>query len=424
MNMPNNAVAVSNPKQLLDFLTRSKSAIEMALPKHLNADRMMRLALTCFSTNSALRNCTPQSILASVVVASQIGLEPGVAGQGYLIPYKGTCTFVPGWQGLVGLLNNTGRATAWTGSVFEGDEWEFELGSAPRCKHTPGPNFGDPEKLAWVYACGKVNGSEQPVIEAWPITRVRNHRDRYNKVGEKHYSYQNFEMYARKVVLLQVLKYMPRSIELNNAIAAAEATEAGKAVVNDNGVIIEVDPGDIQTGSEATPAAAKPISSPAPVNLPKAAAPKPQPTAPKAEPKAAAPASAPAPSPAPAVAPPPEPEPVNPVEPETPPQEPTGQAGQAEPSEPQSPAQATPVVEPKDAGEALAIVSEYAGRDGIQEHQIMTYLCSVKPALAKPGQKLSDMSFAKLNILAKNWDAPGQTGKSISQQIKELAGQN
>lgn len=243
MSDQNRQLAIfSKPAELMKFLETGKSAVEMALPKHLNADRMLRLALTCFSTTPKLRECTGQSILASVVVASQIGLEPGVAGQGYLIPYKTTCTFVPGWQGLVGLLNNSGRATAWTGAVFDGDIFDFQLGSAPRCVHVPGPNFGDPEKMTWVYACGKVNGSEQPVIEAWPMSRVWKHRDRNNKVGERHYSYAHPEMYARKVVLLQVLKYMPRSIELNNAITAANAAEGGGTSRVEGGIIIEVDP--------------------------------------------------------------------------------------------------------------------------------------------------------------------------------------
>lgn len=232
---------IKKPADLMAYLQRSKSAVEMALPKHLNPDRMLRLALTCFSTTPKLRDCTAQSILASVVVASQIGLEPGVAGQGYLIPYKDTCTFVPGWQGLVGLLNNSGRATAWTGSVFEGDIWDFQLGSNPKCVHIPGPNYGDEDKLQWVYACGKVNGSEQPVVEAWPIARVWKHRDRFNKVGQRHYSYAHPEMYARKVVLLQVLKYMPRSIELQNAMVASDAIDKGNFAKVEDGVVVEVD---------------------------------------------------------------------------------------------------------------------------------------------------------------------------------------
>lgn len=244
------------PGDLSRFLETGKGAIAAALPKHLNPDRMLRLALTAFSTTPALRKCTGQSILASIVVASQLGLEPGVAGQGYLIPYKDTCTFVPGWSGLVGLLNNTGRATAWTGAVFEGDTWEFELGSAPKCKHIPGPNYGDPEALIWVYAVGKVNGAEAPIIEAWPMSRVWKHRDKNNKVGNAHYSFKHPEMYARKVVLLQVLKYLPRSIELNNAIVSADSAEMGVPVKVVDGVI-EAEPTDIdaetgvQTGAPA-----------------------------------------------------------------------------------------------------------------------------------------------------------------------------
>lgn len=236
-----NELILSKPADLKTFLEKSRSAIALALPAHLNPDRMMRLALTSFSTTPKLRECTAQSILASIVLASQAGLEPGVAGQGYLIPYKQTCTFVPGWQGLVGLLNNSQRATAWTGAVYEGDEWEFELGSNPKCRHVPGPNFGDIDRLIWVYACGRVNGSENPVVEAWPINRVWRHRDKFNKVGNRHYSFEHPEMYARKVVLLQVLKYMPRSIELNNAISAADAAESGRNVRVEDGIVIDMD---------------------------------------------------------------------------------------------------------------------------------------------------------------------------------------
>lgn len=253
---------IKKPADLMAYLQRSKSAVEMALPKHLNPDRMLRLALTCFSTTPKLRECTAQSILASVVVASQIGLEPGVAGQGYLIPYKDTCTFVPGWQGLVGLLNNSGRATAWTGSVFEGDIWDFQLGSNPKCVHVPGPNYGDEEKLQWVYACGKVNGSEQPVVEAWPISRVWKHRDRFNKVGQRHYSFAHPEMYARKVVLLQVLKYMPRSIELQNAMVASDAIDKGNFAKVEDGVVVEVEAETMPQRVEA-PAKREPAPQPA-----------------------------------------------------------------------------------------------------------------------------------------------------------------
>lgn len=242
MSENNRQVAVfRKPKDLMEYLQRSSASLKAALPKHLNPDRMLRLAVTCFSQTPALQQCSGQSILASIIVAGQLGLEPGIAGQGYLVPYKGTCTFVPGWQGLVGLLNNTGRATAWTDGVFEGDHFKFAKGSAPVLEHEPGENYGDPNALIWAYACGKVNGSETPIIEAWPMKRVFRHRDRYNKQGKAHYSYNQPEAYARKVVLLQVLKYLPRSVELSNALAAANAEESGRAVRYDDGVVVEVE---------------------------------------------------------------------------------------------------------------------------------------------------------------------------------------
>jgi recombination protein RecT len=232
-----------NPtRQLQSYFQHHKQQIEMALPKHLNADRMCRLALTAFHQNSALMRCDAKSVFGSVVLAAQLGLEIGVAGQGYLVPYKGRATFVPGWQGLVDLVSRSGRATVWTGAVFEGDDFDFALGDRPFVTHKP-CGEDDPTAMTHVYGIGRVNGSEWPVIEVWPISRVLKHRDRNNKVGDKHYSFAHWEMYARKVPLLQVLKYMPKSIELTNALAVEYAAEQGKSakIMDGNFVTVEDD---------------------------------------------------------------------------------------------------------------------------------------------------------------------------------------
>lgn len=231
-------LSICSPKQLAEYLTGSKAAIAAALPAHITAERMISLAVTGFSENSMLQGCSPASILSSLILAAHLGLEPGVGGQGYLTPDHGRCTFVPGWQGIVGLLNNTGRATAWTGCAYEGDQFEFELGAFPVLRHIPGDHYGEADKMTWAYACGKVNGAVTPVIEAWPVSRIMRYRDEHNEIGEKHYSYRYPEMYARKVVLLQVLKYMPRSVEVNNAIEVTHAAETGRRVQIQDGVVM------------------------------------------------------------------------------------------------------------------------------------------------------------------------------------------
>jgi recombination protein RecT len=209
------------------FMDKFKPQLALALPKHLTADRMARLALTAFSTTPALQKCSPMSIAASVMTAGQLGLEIGVNGQGFLVPYGTTCTFVPGWKGLQDLANRSGRATSWTGAVFEGDEFDYRLGDSPFVHHRPGDET-DPEAMTHVYAVGRVNGSNWPIVEVWTVGKVRKHRDKYNKVGNRHYSFRDWEMYARKVPLLQALKYLPSSVELSNALAVANAAEVGQ----------------------------------------------------------------------------------------------------------------------------------------------------------------------------------------------------
>lgn len=216
------------------LLDKFKGEIVRALPKHLNGDRMSRIALTSFRRNPALGNCDPRSVFAAVIQASQLGLEPDMLGRSYLIPYGKECTFIPGWRGLVELVQRAGMATVWTGAVFQGDSFEYLLGDSPFVKHQP-CGEDDPTLLTHVYAVGRVKGAEWPIIEVWTLARVLRHRDRYNKVGKRHYSYGNVEMYARKVVLLQVLKYMPMSAELSTAIALNDAAEIGSQhlTVND-----------------------------------------------------------------------------------------------------------------------------------------------------------------------------------------------
>jgi len=242
-NRPANPVASFNA-----FMQKHKSQLELALPKHLNADRMVRLSLTAFSQNPALQRCDPKTIFGSIIVASQLGLEIGVNGQGYLVPYKDKCTFVPGWKGLVDLANRGGRCTVWTGAVYEGDEFDYMLGDSPYCKHKPCGEFEE-SKLTHVYAIGRVKDSEMPVIEVWPIKKVHAHFKKtvVPALQSNHYSKKHLEAYAKKVALLQVLKYMPQSIEMSNAVDVSYAAEQGKGITID-GDFVSVDnsPQDLQ----------------------------------------------------------------------------------------------------------------------------------------------------------------------------------
>jgi recombination protein RecT len=212
------------------LIEKMKSQLALALPRHLSADRMARIAVTEFRKNPGLAKCDPMSVVAAVVIAAQLGLEPGVMGQAYLVPYGNNCTLIPGWQGYVDLVSRAGRASVWTGAVHTGDSFSYRYGSSPSIEHEPSSNSDDDSEFTYVYAVGRIKGAEWPVIEVWSRSKVDKHLKRYNKVGQSHYAKQNennFAMYGRKVALLQVLKYMPKSVELQMAAGLDSAADAG-----------------------------------------------------------------------------------------------------------------------------------------------------------------------------------------------------
>lgn len=289
MSNGNNGLAKpqSFPQMLQTFLPE----IKRALPKHMDGDRMARIALTEFRKNPKLGECDPKSVFASIIIGAQLGLEPGIMGQAFLVAYWNRsknineCQLIPGWQGINDLVSRAGRATTWTSAVRQGDSFEYNLGDRPFINHKPGDDESAP--IIHFYAVGRIRGSEWPIIEVWSFNRAVKHRDKYNKVGDRHYSYQNFEMYGRKVVLLQVIKYLPKSPELATAVALENAAHQGQDLTIESAIEGTWAPANIDAGedqnnaptetitqpqakSQATAAPAAPSQAPAPSTKPAA----------------------------------------------------------------------------------------------------------------------------------------------------------
>lgn len=75
---------------IIDYLTSDtmKKQFAIALPKHFETERFVRIAITEMRRNPELQECTLQSVLGAFMQAAQLGLEPGLLGQCYLIPFR------------------------------------------------------------------------------------------------------------------------------------------------------------------------------------------------------------------------------------------------------------------------------------------------------------------------------------------------
>lgn len=264
-------VAVNPTASFSKFLDGFKPQLKLALPTHLNADRMCRLALTAFSKNPKLQQCDAKSLAGSILTAAQLGLEIEVNGQAFLVPYssKGKlfAQLVPGWKGLVDLVARSGRGTVYTGVIYKDQDYTFKDGSQRDLVIHNETDLDSPADITHAYAIGWVVGAAMPIIELWRMSKIIKHRDAYNKVGASHYSFGNMEMYARKVPLLQVLKYMPSSVEMSNAIAVANAAETGQGAILEQdaggGSYVTVLDNEDDTGGQLPPATPMPTRKPA-----------------------------------------------------------------------------------------------------------------------------------------------------------------
>ena len=63
-----------------------KKKFEMAVPKWMSVDRLLRVIFASVMRNPKLLQCTTESLLSSVMQCAQLGLEP-ILGRAHLIPY-------------------------------------------------------------------------------------------------------------------------------------------------------------------------------------------------------------------------------------------------------------------------------------------------------------------------------------------------
>lgn len=104
-----------------------KKQLAAALPKHLTADRMARIAATEIRKNPELLRTTPESFMGAVMQGAQLGIELGSAlGQAYLVPYGDTCQFILGYRGMIDLARRSGQVLSLNAYVVhERDDFSY-----------------------------------------------------------------------------------------------------------------------------------------------------------------------------------------------------------------------------------------------------------------------------------------------------------
>lgn len=215
-------------RTMQDYIKKMQGEIKKALPSVLTPERFTRIVLSALSTNPKLAETTPQSFLGAMMTAAQLGLEPNTPlGQAYLIPYKNhgvlECQFQLGYKGLIDLAYRSGQISVIQAhTVYENDEFEYELGLEPKLHHVPCKNVDKGEPV-WFYGMFKTKDGGFG-FEVMSVEDVRRFAKKYSKAYSSSYSpwTTNFEEMAKKTVLKRALKYAPLKTEFVRGLSADE----------------------------------------------------------------------------------------------------------------------------------------------------------------------------------------------------------
>lgn len=215
-------------------LERMKPQIQLALPKHVSPDRMLRIVLTTVRRTPKLLECTRVSLLGCIVQCAQLGLEPdGLLGHAYLLPFfnnrqnRMECQLIVGYKGLLKLARQSGEIASISARVVhERDDFEFEYGLEEKLRHVPSME-PDPGKPVYAYAIFRLkDGSHHfDVMSAREIESIR----KRSKAANNGPWVTDPEEMWKKTVLRRASKMSPASIEdrMARAIVLDEKADAG-----------------------------------------------------------------------------------------------------------------------------------------------------------------------------------------------------
>lgn len=225
------------------LLQKMKPEFERALPQHMDADRLTRIALTEIRQNPDLLNCEPKSLMGAVMQCAQLGLEPGLLGHAYLVPFNNRrkqpdgsfkqvkeVQFLIGYKGLIDLVRRSGDVTSIVANeVRENDEFEFEYGLEEKLSHKPKMNGKRGEITCfYAYARFKDGGHAFLVMTTDEINAIRDEHSAGYKYRPKNNPWNtNYESMAKKTVIRQLIKYLPISVEIQRSVSADETVKRG-----------------------------------------------------------------------------------------------------------------------------------------------------------------------------------------------------
>lgn len=235
------------PRTIEQYLMQNQDLIAQALPKHMNPERLTRIALTVIRTNPLLRQCTLPSLAGAVMQAAMLGLEPGMLGHCYMLPFKNNkeggiyeVQFIIGYKGMIELARRSGTIESIVArEVCENDHFKFELGLNETIEHNYDLRQERGKPYAY-YAIAKYKDGGHTIM-VMTKSDIEKHRQR-SKAKDKGPWVTDYDEMAKKTVIRAMFKYLPISVEAAQAVESDGGAVRGINLEAGAGQVIDITP--------------------------------------------------------------------------------------------------------------------------------------------------------------------------------------
>lgn len=217
-------IKLTKSMSIADLIKAMEPEIKKALPEVITPERFTRMALSALNTTPKLQECSQMSVLAALMSAAQLGLEPNtLLGEAYLIPYnnkgKMECQFQIGFKGMINLGYRHPQMQIITAqTVYENDEFEYELGLNAKLIHRP--TLGERGEVRLFYGLFKLKTGGFG-FEVMSKTAMDAFAKKYSKAFDSSFSPWkiHYEEMGKKTVIKKALKYAPLKTDFQRILS-------------------------------------------------------------------------------------------------------------------------------------------------------------------------------------------------------------
>lgn len=188
------------------------------------ANGFMSSVISVANGNPQLRKAEPMSIIGAAMVAATMQLQViPTLGQCYIIPYGSKAQFQVGYLGLLQLCLRSGQfkkilaAPVHEGEYISGDEFDEDYVFDKKQRKSD-------KIVGYMAKFELLNGFTK--VAYWDVERVKAHATKFSQAYRSGYTSpwkSDFDAMAQKTVLKSILKYAPKSIEMQNAVTFDQA---------------------------------------------------------------------------------------------------------------------------------------------------------------------------------------------------------